>query len=137
MSSWLPITEYAVKNRVSVSTIRRRIKNNELNHKLDGGKYFILDEGDALAKSPIEVSSQGSKAINTDIACSSVEEVLDFAERSIKEITKLNQELITEKDTVIINQRKKIQDLQEELSELKMLITLLEKKQPQSKTPIY
>lgn len=126
MSSWLPITEYAVKNRVSVSTIRRRIKNHELNHKLDGGKYLILDEGDTLAQNPSDTSFQSP---NTEPTGNSVEEVLDFAERSIKEITKLNQELITEKDTIIINQKKKIQDLQEELSELKMLINLLEKKQ--------
>ena len=122
MNSWLPITEYAVKNRVSVSTIRRRIKNQELKHKLEGGKYFVLDDGES---SP----AQSLRTQNNELNCNSVEEVLEFAERSMKEITKLNQELITEKDTIITTQRKKIQTLQEELSELKMLIALLEKKQ--------
>jgi len=121
MNSWLPITEYAVKNRVSVSTIRRRIKNQELKHKLESGKYFILDEGEATV--------QGQKTPLVGLCGNSVEEVLDFAERTIKEITKLNQEIITEKEALIINQKKKIQKLEEELSELKMLITLLEKKQ--------
>ena len=121
MNSWLPITEYAVKNKVSVSTIRRRIKNQELKHKLEGGKYFILDEDENL--------DQSSSIPTVGVNGSSVEEVLDFAERSIKEITKLNQEIITEKDTIIISQKKKIQDLEEELSELKMLTNLLEKKQ--------
>jgi len=110
MNSWLPITEYAVKNQVSVSTIRRKIKNQELKHKLEGGKYFILDATEATKK---------PKAQN--------DEVLDFAERSMKEIAKLNQELITEKDEIILNQKKKMQELQEELAELKMLVTLLER----------
>jgi len=119
MDSWLPITEYAVRNRVSVSTIRRKIKNKELKHRLEGGKYFVLSEGEPLSQNP--------RSVSIDPTGNSVDEVLDFAERSIKEITKLNQEIITEKDSVIVNQKKKIQNLQEELSELKMLITLLEK----------
>jgi archaellum component FlaC len=120
MSSWLPITEYAVKNRVSVSTIRRRIKNHELQHKLEGGKYFVLDEGQVA---DIHPGTNRTKTIYN-----SVDEVLEFAERSIQEITKLNQEIINEKDTTINIQKKKIQDLEEELSELKMLINVLEKK---------
>lgn len=120
MSSWLPITEYAVKNRISVSTIRRRIKNKELQHKQENGKYFILDEG----QSP-DTSTGTNRTKNI---YNSVDEVLEFAERSIKEITKLNQEIISEKDTTINIQKKKIQDLEEELSELKMLINVLEKK---------
>jgi len=120
MNSWLPITEYAVKNSISVSTIRRKIKNKELKHRLDGGKYFILDEKGALV--------QNSKTPAVELAGKSVEEVLDFAERSINAISKLNHEMVTEKEIIIMNQKKKIQKLQEELSELKMLINLLEKK---------
>jgi len=46
---WLSITEYSVTNRTSPSTIRRRIKNKSIKFKLEGGKYFILDDNNSLA----------------------------------------------------------------------------------------
>jgi hypothetical protein len=120
MSSWLPITEYAVKNRLSVSTIRRKIKNRELQHKQENGKYFVLDDG--------QTTDANIGTNKTKDLYSSVDEVLEFAERSIQEITKLNNEIINEKEAMINLQKKKIQNLEEELSELKMLINVLEKK---------
>lgn len=38
---WLSINEYSQYKNVSISTIRRHIKNNILKHKEDNGKYFI------------------------------------------------------------------------------------------------
>lgn len=42
--SWLSLTDYSTKYRVSVSTLRRRIKSEDIQFKLSDGKYFILDE---------------------------------------------------------------------------------------------
>lgn len=38
---WLSINEYSQYKNVSISTIRRHIKNNILKHKEENGKYFI------------------------------------------------------------------------------------------------
>jgi homoserine trans-succinylase len=38
---WLSISDYSRYKNVSVSTIRRHIKNNILKHKEENGKYFI------------------------------------------------------------------------------------------------
>ncbi len=38
---WLSITDYSSYKNVSISTIRRHIKNNILKHKEENGKYFI------------------------------------------------------------------------------------------------
>ncbi len=38
---WLSINDYTRYKEVSVSTIRRHIKNNILKHKEENGKYFI------------------------------------------------------------------------------------------------
>ena len=38
---WLSIADYSNYKKVSVSTIRRHIKNNILKHKEEDGKYFI------------------------------------------------------------------------------------------------
>lgn len=42
--SWLPLAEYSIKNNVSISTLRRRIKTNEIKFKFDEGKYFLFDQ---------------------------------------------------------------------------------------------
>jgi hypothetical protein len=41
---WIILTNYATKYQVSVSTIRRSIKNGQLEHRFVGGKYLLLDE---------------------------------------------------------------------------------------------
>lgn len=38
---WLSITDYSLYKKVSISTIRRHIKNNILKHKEEDGKYYI------------------------------------------------------------------------------------------------
>ena len=38
---WLSIADYSRYKNVSISTIRRHIKNNILKHKEENGKYFI------------------------------------------------------------------------------------------------
>lgn len=38
---WISINDYSRYKNVSISTIRRHIKNNILKHKEENGKYFI------------------------------------------------------------------------------------------------
>lgn len=40
---FLPLTEYSSKYKVSISTLRRRIKANDIRYRFDQGKYMILD----------------------------------------------------------------------------------------------
>jgi hypothetical protein len=42
--NWLPLTEYSTKYKVSISTLRRRIKADEIKYSFEDGKYLILDE---------------------------------------------------------------------------------------------
>jgi hypothetical protein len=44
MSHWLPLTEYSSKYRVSLSTLRRRIKAEDIQFRFSDGKYLIIDE---------------------------------------------------------------------------------------------
>ena len=44
MSNWLPLTEYSTKYGVSISTLRRRIRTDEIRFVLEDGKYFLSDE---------------------------------------------------------------------------------------------
>ncbi|PIP92802.1 MAG: hypothetical protein COW00_05730 [Bdellovibrio sp. CG12_big_fil_rev_8_21_14_0_65_39_13] len=38
---WLSLDEYARIHKLSISTLRRRIKSKQVEYKLDNGKYFI------------------------------------------------------------------------------------------------
>lgn len=40
---WLMLTDYASKYRISVSTLRRRIKGQQIPFRFEGGKYYVLD----------------------------------------------------------------------------------------------
>jgi cell shape-determining protein MreC len=42
---WLSINDYSRYKSVSISTIRRHIKNNILKHREENGKYFIYVPG--------------------------------------------------------------------------------------------
>ena len=128
MSNWLPITEYSFKNRISVSTIRRKIKSNTLKFKVENGKYFIMDE-DAdyeISENRFYIRSTDGKGDNK-IGFSNIDELVNFAERSINTVSRLNQELATEKDKVIKIQEGTILQLKEQINELKMLVSVLEK----------
>lgn len=41
---WVPLVEYANRKGVSLSTLRRYIKAQQIRFKQDDGKYFIWDE---------------------------------------------------------------------------------------------
>lgn len=44
LNTWLPLTDYSTKYKVSVSTLRRRIKAEDIRFRFEDGKYFISDE---------------------------------------------------------------------------------------------
>lgn len=44
ITQYLPLTEYSSKYKVSISTLRRRIKAEEIKYVFEEGKYMILDE---------------------------------------------------------------------------------------------
>lgn len=47
---WLPLTEYALRSGMSISTLRRKIKSNTISYKMEDGRYLI--QSDDLFESP-------------------------------------------------------------------------------------
>lgn len=56
--TWLPLIEYSVKTGVSLSTIRRKIKSNGIQYRLEKGRYLILfsEANNQVAKQPVPQS---------------------------------------------------------------------------------
>ena len=121
MSNWLPITEYSVKSGMSISTIRRKIKARALRYKLDNGKYLVFDDGTRAETSDNNVHE------SSQIVASSDDLILLMEELSTK-VSQLNKDLIEEKDRTIKAQEDLIIYLRKQIDELKMLVSVLEKK---------
>ncbi len=108
--SWLPLIEYSNKHQISVSTLRRRIKDNSILFKLEDGKYFIID--DAVEKAP-----RGRKPI--EFPKSSNTPSLSEARQTLEEVKKAYMTALLSKEELIFQ-------LKEEVSDLKTLAKVLE-----------
>lgn len=133
--NWLPLTDYSTKYRVSVSTLRRRIKAEDIRFKFDDGKYLILDEPPSLTQprvyrpslmsEPTRGESQVSTLNPSEIvarlhqATASDEPVLVAANRLLNELKKAYTLILQEKEEQILQ-------LREEVSDLRTLVRVLE-----------
>ncbi len=60
MEPWLPLTDYSSKYKISVSTLRRRIKAEDIKYHFQDGKYFIFDE-------PVKSSTKSGPSLNSSL----------------------------------------------------------------------
>lgn len=116
MSNWLPIAEYSVKNGVSISTVRRRIKAKELRYKLRNGKYIILDEGTGQNIPKLKAGKPNTNNI------------LSMIDNKLNRVLEMKSDLIEEKDRTIKAKDDLVIYLRKQIDELKMLVSVLEKK---------
>lgn len=120
--NWVSLFEYSAKYGISLSTLRRRIKAQSIAYKLDNGKYFILDEATvtepAMAATPskqqVVQAEQGPTASFMEAS------VLASANRLVEELKAAYAKILQEKE-------EQIGVLKEEIIDLKMLVSLMEK----------
>lgn len=137
--NWLPLTEYSSKYQVSISTLRRRIKADEIKYQFKDGRYLILDEPrDEHRPSPaVSPSLQNTTPIdetfmkqapaqleNVSIAPSAKAEsheepILAAANRLLAELKKAYTQILQEKEEQILH-------LKAEAADLKTLVRVLE-----------
>lgn len=126
---WLSLTEYSNKHKVSISTLRRKIKSTEIEFRLDEGRYMILDSEEQsapeAAPSPYaSLSEQHRPSLKSDAlhetnAKESGESVITAANRLLADLKKAYTQVLHDKE-------EQISDLREEISDLKTLIKVLE-----------
>ncbi len=117
--NWLLLARYALKHRLSVSTVRRYIKKNKVTYRFLDHKYYIKDEAveGAQGMTPQETRSEEG-----------VKQLLEFCKQLIHEKEKMYQDLL--KDKI-----REIASLKERLSEQRMLINIMEEKLHQGQRP--
>jgi hypothetical protein len=115
--SWLLLTDFASKHRISVSTLRRRIKADQIKFKLDHGRYFIFDEApEAQEFAPASPMENRIKELTDK---TSEEPILSSATRILNELKRAYTNVLQEKEEQIIQ-------LKEEVTDLKTLVRVLE-----------
>jgi hypothetical protein len=120
--------DYSKKYNISPSTLRRKIKGNTIKHKQESGKYYIYDTNEDNVQN-LDTNDVYQNEVNIDMAQDHAnQELIAFAEKSIATINSLNQNLLAEKDKRLNLQEQLIRELKEEISELKMLVKILEDK---------
>ncbi|WP_413559170.1 hypothetical protein [Bdellovibrio sp. HCB209] len=145
--SWLPLMDYSTKYRVSVSTLRRRIKADDIRFRFEDGKYFIMDEpmgthqrvhrpsqeSESLAsvgahqgmmKEGTEMASSKDEMKAQDLAEKTVkvnkdEPILTAANKLLNELKKAYTQILQEKEEQIFQ-------LKDEVTDLKTLVRVLE-----------
>ncbi len=132
MEQWLLLTDYASKYRVSVSTLRRRIKAGLQAHKFEAGRYYLPDHLEAA----VEVPKQVVKAAEPAPLKKTVEAVVPPAmpkvdvpltdEPLITTTTKLLNELKQAYTLILHEKEEQIIYLKEEIADLKTLVRVLE-----------
>lgn len=113
MKKWISISKYSKIYNISVSTLRRRIKNNKIKYIKEKGQYKIQDM-------PL-VDYHGTTVL--------AKETKSFVNETLKTLVQTQKELLTEKDKNIEDLQKEIIKQAEEIIELKMLVQILEEEQ--------
>jgi hypothetical protein len=133
--NWLPLTEYSSKHQVSISTLRRRIKADDIKYQFKDGRYLILDEQPSehrpslkaspsqenppVAPAPVKTSSSSERLENLSLQEPVEEPILAAANRLLSELKKAYSQILQEKEEQILH-------LKEEVTDLKTLVRVLE-----------
>ncbi|KYG68943.1 hypothetical protein [Bdellovibrio bacteriovorus] len=145
--SWLPLTDYSTKYKISVSTLRRRIKADDIKFRFEDGKYFIMDEPMGTHQR-VHRPSQDSDALvgahhgmmkgNDTMSASSKDDLLkaqDLQDKSMKAnkdepiltaANKLLNELKKAYTQILQDKEETILQLKDEVADLKTLVRVLE-----------
>lgn len=118
MNSWLPLNDYANRYKLSVSTLRRRIKSQKIKFRLDEGKYFILDD---LNDHNSSLSTQSKDQLISPAPVTIASESSNFPMKLLlEELKRAYLDSLQSKEDQILH-------LKQQVSDLKTLVMCLEK----------
>lgn len=129
IDNWLSLTDYSSKYRVSISTLRRRIKGSQIEFKKDHGKYLLKDEPVAEEQDMRFGMGATSEAQENDSMLARFREEVASREGNepvISTATKLLNELKRAYMNILQEKEEQIIQLKEEVTDLKTLVRVLE-----------
>lgn len=151
MEKWLLLTDYASKYRISVSTLRRRIKAGAQAHRFEAGRYYLPDQYEPLADvtpmnrtvgqvanqsiqqvpprqdhQQMQMVSASANSAMTSIPVATLAAPLNSDEPLITTTSKLLNELKQAYTLILHEKEEQIIYLKEEIADLKTLVRVLE-----------
>lgn len=118
MGEWITLMDYAMKKGVSLSTLRRHIKANKIQYRVENGRYLLfVEQGDEILTSRPAAASTVAPVTATAGAMATA------AAPNVKaSVTATGQS-----DDFLMSQlQTKLKKAQEEIAELKTLIAFYE-----------
>jgi DNA-binding transcriptional MerR regulator len=150
--TWLPLIDYSVKTGVSLSTIRRKIKSNSIQYRLEKGRYLILhnEANNQAAQQPMQTTTpQPIGASSTDVdrwqdkplsrfnpsqivSFDAPEEedkrVSPLVEKAVGMVSDAFEYALVQKEEQVRMLEQRNCELEERVNELKLLVRVLEEK---------
>jgi hypothetical protein len=148
--TWLPLIEYSVKTGVSLSTIRRKIKGNSIQYRLEKGRYLILhsEANNQAAQQPMQhTSPQSQGASTTDVDrwqdkplhrfnpsqivsfdAPTEEEKPGTVDKAVSMISEAFEYALVQKEEQVRMLELRNRELEDRVNELKLLVRVLEEK---------
>ena len=123
-NNWLPLTEYAMRTGISISTIRRKIKSEAIKYKMEEGRYLIMSNGDILEDEAVPAAPK--QFISSDQKVPAVE--LLALEEKLTQQMQMSEMRWRALDVRVSGLSKKLELLSEQISEVKMLVKIFEEK---------
>jgi len=130
--TWLPLIDYSVKTGVSLSTLRRKIKNKGIQFRLTRGKYWILySEANNLAanEQPNPASQDPSGwEFSTFAAAFQAPVQTQKPQAKTEMLSDAYEWAIAQRDVRIQALEKRNSELEAQLQEMTLLVQMLESK---------
>ncbi len=118
---WLLLTDYASKYRISVSTLRRRIKAGAQPYRFEGGRYYLPDQEVMIEKNPApqQATTQTAASVLAASIAPKDEPLITTTSKLLNELKQAYTLILHEKEEQIVY-------LKEEIADLKTLVRVLE-----------
>ncbi|MCZ0931842.1 MAG: hypothetical protein OXJ52_01645 [Oligoflexia bacterium] len=99
MSPWLSLQEYSYRKGISVSTLRRKIKNEDIEYKLKKGRYFLKadlnEKSEEKEKSSFRKKLQEKELLNLKYNNEDLMNLVHFLETEKQELLKYIENELT------------------------------------------
>jgi hypothetical protein len=130
---WLILTDFASKYKISVSTLRRRIKAGTIKHKFEDGRYLLADEAPADTHQHTtprfashESDVQEPRSVETEDKLKELSNHGEGEEPILSTATRLLNELKRAYSNILQEKEEQLLQLKEEVVDLKTLVRVLE-----------
>jgi archaellum component FlaC len=117
----LSLIEYSTKHNISISTLRRRIKDKSIDFTEENGKYFIYESShpEYLNRNTLDIQKKALEKVIESKTLVSNELGFSAAAKMLEELKKAYTQILHEREEQIIQ-------LKEEITDLKTLVKVLE-----------